>query len=743
LVYWTGEGNDIRSRRFAMTDANKENIGKDNLQTSDAPDLSTDFPYPTYDQWRATAEKELKNAFFREKMLTETYEGITLQPIYQQSHPADPPHVNSLPGFPPYVRSTRPLGCLSTAWDVAQEISYPTAEEFNSALRSDLENGQTAVILPLDRAGCLSRDPDQARPDEVGCGGVSISSLDDLSMALEGIDMAGFPLYAEAGCSAITFASLLAACVRRSGEEMSQIRGCIGADPLGRLAAEGHLPVALDQAYDEMHWLTDWAVKHAPRLKTISVQDYAYDSAGASAVEGLAFSIATAVEYLRRMESRGLLVNATALHVRFCFSVSSHFFMEIAKLRAARLLWANALTASGGNEESRKMNIHVRTSWWDKTIYDPHVNLLRNTAQAFAGILGGCDSLQVGFFDETVRQPDEFSRRIARNTQLILRHESHLDRVVDPAGGSWFVEALTDEIAGKAWQLFQEVERRGGMLKALMEGLPQQRVAETAAKRADALAKRKDVLVGTNKYANQNEKRLPKRRSDAAEFYAKRVDELRRFKISKDHEPAVRSAASILASPSPPGRIMERLIDAALRGATIGELTSAIRPADSEGLSVRALAVHRGAEPFESIRKGSEAFKDRHGSAPKAFLAAVGVYTRLRSRMDFATEFFQVGGYEVISGNSFETVESAAEAAVQSGAPVVVICVTDDAHPESALLLARRIKEENRDKLVVLIGYPKDDIEALKQAGVDEFIHAGADSCHILSRLAGKLGISP
>ena len=349
------------------------------------------------------------------------------------------------------------------------------------------------------------------------------------------IDLERIPVYIQTGLMALPVTALLVAYLRRQGKSAEKLRGCIGTDPLGILISNGTLPVSPESAYAAMAQLTAWAIKHAPRLQTIVVRGHPYHDGGGSAVQELAFVMATAVEYLNEMQTRGISVDDAAVRMRFSFSVGSQFFMEIARLRAARLVWAQIVSAFGGSGDAQKMFIHACTSAWNKTIYDPYVNLLRATTEALAGVMGGADSMQVGAFDQVIRPADEFSRRIARNIHLILQKECNFTRPVDPPGGSWYIEKLTDSVARKAWNLFQDIEAKGGMSRALREGFPQAQVAQTAAKRKANIARRKDIFVGTNMYPNLDEKPLEGRPADHEAIQRMQSVRLAGYRLSVDH----------------------------------------------------------------------------------------------------------------------------------------------------------------------------------------------------------------
>ncbi|MRR10630.1 methylmalonyl-CoA mutase, partial [bacterium] len=376
----------------------------------------------SYEDWRKLVETELKGAPFDKKMFSPSYEGITLRPIYRREDAAHLPHVESLPGFAPFVRGAHVTGYGQKPWDVSQEIAVSSPAEFNNAALNYITRGLSALNMVLDHATRDGHDPDWAAPEQVGAGGLSIATLADLEKALQGIDLGKTTLLVRCGASGMPFGALLAALARKRNKTRA-LRGCVETDPLGVLSHEGKLPQSTGAAYDEMAALTRWAAQNAPELQTICVHSRAWHDAGASAVQELAFALATGVEYLRALAQRGLEVNTVAPRTRFAVTVGSQFFMEIAKLRALRMLWSRAVAAAGGDENAQRLSLHVRTSRWNKTVYDPHNNLLRATVESFAGVLGGCDSMQVGAFDEVLRAPDDFSQRIARNTQLVLQQE--------------------------------------------------------------------------------------------------------------------------------------------------------------------------------------------------------------------------------------------------------------------------------------------------------------------------------
>jgi methylmalonyl-CoA mutase len=701
--------------------------------------LLAEFPPVSYDNWRKLVEAELKGAPFDKKMFTTTYEGITLKPIYRREDVAQLSHVNSLPGFAPFVRGTSASGFVKEPWSVSQEITCASPTEFNHAARNSIARGLNALNMVLDRATRNGHDPDWAQPEDVGGGGLSIATLSDLDRALEGVDLEKTSLFVRSGASALPFAALLIALTKKRRKTSAQLRGCIEMDPLGVLAHEGRLPQSLTGAYREMATLTRWSASHAPQLQTVCVHSRAWHESGGSAVQELAFTLATGVEYLRQLNQLGLEVNVAAPRIRFAVTVGVNFFMEIAKLRALRMLWSRVVAAAGGNEAAQKISLHVRTAQWNQTVVDPYNNLLRATVEAFAGVLGGCDSMQVAAFDEVVRAPDDFSLRIARNTQLVLQKECALDHVMDPAGGSWYVESLTGELATRGWALFQEVEKLGGMEAALRAGFPQKTVTATAVEKIKAVARRRDSIVGVNQYANPKEKPLDLPGVDGKAFHKRRVQQIASHRTSLDdaeNQIVLDHLAEVIGPNVWDG--FEACVAAAGAGATLGELTRAIRILDSPCTPITPVSLTRAAAQFEALR----AAMNRQPGPVQVFLCNMGSLKEHKARADFARGFFSVGGYEVVSPEGFKTSEDAVTAFLKSKARVAVICSTDDNYPVLVPALTAEIRAHKPDALIVLAGFPTDQIEAHKKSGVNEFVHIRADALEVLAKIHNQLGIA-
>ncbi|MBU8712380.1 acyl-CoA mutase large subunit family protein [Brevibacillus parabrevis] len=700
--------------------------------------LFTQFPVPTYEQWREAAEKSLKGAAFDAKLLTKTQEGIIRQPIYRAEDVATLPR-RGVPGEAPFVRGTRsPLDQQAGRWEVCQEMAAPDAKSFHEAALTDLARGQTALHIVFDRAVRAGLDPDEALPEDIGKDGLSIFALEELGEALRGLNLEELPLFVQSGALGLPVFSLLFAHMKASGHSPANLRGCIGQDPVTPLLVEGQLPHSLDTAFAAMAKMTSWASQHAPKLKTILVQGNPYCESGGHAVAELAFSLATGVEYIQAMLDRGLSIEEVAGRMQFSFAVGSDVFMEIAKLRAVKMLWANIVDAYGGSVEAQKIAIHARTAAWTKTVCDPYVNMLRATTEAFSAIVGGVDSLHVSAFDEAIRPANEFSRRIARNTQIILEQEAHLAKVADPAGGSWYVEWLTDELAKKAWELFVQVEEQGGLLRALESGFVQETIAQTAARKQKDIQERKSRIVGTNMYPNLAEQLLTRPANPA--LHKQRVAELRAYRSQKTPADAA-EALEKLAQHTVDW--VEAAAKAALDGATVGDIAKALTAGKQAATVIAPLRVHRAAEAFETLRKQAEAYAEKTGQRPSVFLAALGPVAKHKARADFAAEFFAVGGFAALRTAAYSSAAEAAQAAIASGARITVICSDDASYPELVPPLAQAIKQAAPDMTVLLAGLPDaEQLAQYKAAGVDDCIHLRSNCYQMLRELQERTGVS-
>jgi methylmalonyl-CoA mutase len=712
--------------------------------------LQDDFPPVGYDEWRALAEADLEGAAFEQKLVTHTYEGIDVQPVYTRRDRPGVDDPNGFPGLPPFVRGARPLGVVQTGWDLRQEHAHPDLEVTNRAILNDVRGGVTSLLLRLDFAARYGLDPDDPAAAELaGRDGLMAYHVEDLDAALAGVPLNMVCVTLEAGAAFLPAAATLSALWRRRGIGLDQARGAFNADPLAVLVRDGQLPVPPAAALALMADLAAWTAKSYPNVTAVRVGTAPYHHAGATAIQDIAFGTATAVEYLRALTAAGLDVDTAAGQFLFSISVGTHHFLAVAKLRAARRLWARVLEACGGSPAGGVMRMHARVSKRVLTQRDPHVNMLRNAVAVFAAGLGGADAITSVPFDSPLGLPDDFSRRVARNTVLLLQEEAHLHRVIDPPGGSWYLDWLTDQVADKAWGLFQEVERRGGMLQAIQSGWVVQQIDSAFAPRARNIARRKEGITGVSEFPNVGERPVVHPAPDRAalqEAAARRVVSARRASpalaaLGACGLPVVGCGlhAKTRAAIHHPQSAVGLAVEAAERGASIGELALALG-FHAEPTAIPPLAPHMFAEPFEELRNASDTWQTAHGSRPRVFLANLGPVAHHTARATYAKNFFEAGGFEVLGNDGFKDADAAAKAFAASGATVAVLCSSDKLYPDVVPQAAPKLKAAGA-RSVVLAGNPGANEANWRAAGVDRFIFIKCDVLATLRDLLREEGV--
>jgi methylmalonyl-CoA mutase len=694
--------------------------------------LRDDFPPVDYDAWRPLAEADLEGASFEQKLVTHTYEGIDLQPVYTRRDRPGEGDPDGFPGLPPFVRGSRPLGAVPTEWDLRQEHAHPDLVTTNQAILEDLQGGVTSLLLRLDAAARGGFDPDSPGAAELaGRDGVMAYHVEDFDAALAGVhlDMVGITL--EAGAAFLPAAALLAALWRRRGIPPDQACGAFNADPLAVLARDGQLPVPPEDVLAQLANLAAWTAQQYPHVTAVRVGTAPYHHAGATAAQDLAFGMATAVEYLRAMTRAGLDVDTAARQVLFSISVGTHHFLAIAKLRAARRLWSRVVGACGGSPAAGAMRLHSRVSKRVLTLRDPYVNLLRNTAACYAAGLGGAEAITSVPFDAVAGLPDALSRRIARNTALVLQEEAQLHRVIDPAGGSWYLDWLTGQVAEKAWAIFQEIERDGGMLAAVRSGRVARQIDWAFAPRARNLARRKEGITGVSEFPNVGETPVVRAAPDRAALRAAAARRLAAIRLSSDR-PTREGLASVTFSPG-------HLVTLSSEGASLGQLARMLgfhaRPT-----AIPPLALHLFARPFEELRDATDAWWAAHGKRPQVFLANMGPVAHHSARAIYAKNFFEAGGFEVLGNDGFREADAAAQAFARSGATVAVICSSDKLYPDTVPQVAPKLKAAGA-RCVVLAGNPGANETAWRAAGVDRFIFIKCDVLAILREMLRAEGV--
>jgi methylmalonyl-CoA mutase len=711
-----------------MKTAETQKTGQIMNKTNDILSLiSSLFPPADEKAWRNAAESLLKGKSFEKALLTKTIESITLSPIYTETDTTDLPFIESLPGTYPYSRGATAAGYHARNWLIAQAVAAPEPVIANQLLREELDGGTQAINLQPDYPTLAGADADVADPTQIGRNGVSLNTVDDMTVLLNKIDVAKYPLYLHCGASNSNLLGLLVAFANKNAVPLSSIHGVVGADPVGALAEVGQLADSLDKLLDEIAEGMRFAERHQMRVRHLLVRSDIYVNAGADIVTELAATLATALFYLRNLQQRGFSVEQIARTIAFQTGTGNHFFMEIAKLRALRMLWGQILQTFEQNAGIGEMFIHATGTKWNKSFLDAHNNILRATTETLAAVLGGADSIANfphDFLTDT--SGTTLSRRIARNIQHIIREESHFDHVLDPVGGAWYLEKITDELAKKVWQKFQDIESNGGIIDVLETGDLQREIETTATNRMEMMARGKTSLIGVNRYANADE--TPATPTQERFDAAKRVQQLRQHKV-KHPLPKINSFE------------LPEIIKRFENGATIGQITE-LRYRDPEDHPrVYPIKEMRAAMPFEALRQRVANFQEQSTELPGILLLRYGSLRDYQPRCDFSKEFLAIAGLKALESRPVSTPE-AALSEIRSHAPqMVIFCSADALYREFVETVSQHLKSTQQPPVIVLAGNPPDDIEKYFAAGVDRNIYLNCHSTQTLKWILEKLGI--
>lgn len=697
------------------------------------PGIAGAFAPVSLDAWRAAVEQDLNGASFERRLVTHTYEGIYIRPLYT---PTGAGEHGEMPGVPPYTRGTSALGTSPLGWDIRQERSEAGPAELNSAILDDLTHGVTSILLRLDAASRVGLDPDDPRAAGLAAAdGALLPTLDDWRDAFKGVHLSMIGIWLEAGAAFAPAAAMLAALWEDSDIAPTQARGGFNADPLAVLARDGALPCTLERSLALAAELALWTDARYPSVTSLRVGTATYHQAGATATQDLAFSMATALEYLRALTAAGLPVDRAARQLTFSFAVGTQTFLAIAKLRAARFLWSRVVSAIGGSEASQRMAMHVRPSRRVFTSHDPWVNILRNSACVLAAGIAGAESIGSLPFDAALGPPSELSRRIARNTQIVLQEECHLHRVADPAGGSWYIESITDDLARSAWVILQAIESRGGMIACLRSGWIKEQVDTALAQRSRNIATRKDAIVGISEFPTLGEQAPP--RSKLARLSTVQAA-CSRVAASRDCASARRALESMATAEQ--SERMSVAAVAARAGASLASLVDALDAHGSAPEGIAPLAVHPYAEAFERLRDATDRHLARCGRRPRAFLASMGPIVRHNARTAYARSFFEVGGFEIVSSDGYPDVDSAIAAFSTSHAAIAVICGADEDYVAIVPQLAPALHRAGA-RTVILAGNPGPAEARFRAAGIDRFIYVRCDVPATLTALLQEEGV--
>ena len=648
-----------------------------------------EFTIPSYEEWKEEAVKLLKGGEFDKRLLTKTFEGITLQPIYTAQ---DVKQSNELPGVSSYKRGTKADGYTEKVWNTAQEVLADTPSQANEVMKEELAGGTNSIYLKLSPQ---TLGIESARPE-----GVHAFTHDEIRATMEGVSFRNIGAYINTGYSSYPYVNLLA-----------EAKGCfeganghVGGDPLGTFAQVGTLPRPLETLYDEMAEAVKFIEKNATGVKTVLVDSNVYAGGGADSVNEMACVFATISEYMAAMTTRGIAADLAAKSIGVTLTLGSDHFMEMAKIRAAKVLFGQITAAFGATEETQKISIHAVTSTFNKTLFDPYVNVLRISTEAFSAVAAGVDALTVFPFDSVSGKSDAHARRISRNISTMMAEEFNLKSPVDPAGGSWYVETLTNQFIDAVWTKFMEYENAGGFYKALCEGLVQQGIAKTLQDKKSKLNTRALRAVGTNMYANMGEKLL-------------------------ERAPKANAVKAPLPAKYEGGLDAESLKTAFGEGLSVLSIYAAI----NKGTDVNCTPIPQArlTEDFESLRLKTEEL-----GGINLLLLNMGPVSQHKARADFSTGFFEVGGFSVTGSKMCDSSDEAVSEALNAAPHVCVICSTDDTYPELVPAIAKGIKAKNKNIQVIVAGAPAPEYkDTYLEAGVDEFIHIRSNCLEVLEKI--------
>ncbi len=689
----------------------------------------------TLDDWRALAEKELRGRAIEDLNWT-TLEGITVKPLYTSDDTEGLPHMGSLPGFGPFTRGVRATMYAGRPWTIRQYAGFSTAEESNAFYRRNLAAGQQGVSVAFDLATHRGYDSDHPRVvGDVGKAGVAIDSVEDMKILFDGIPLDKVSVSMTMNGAVIPILASFIVTGEEQGHHRSVLAGTIQNDILKEFMVRNTYIYPPEPSMRIVSDIIAFTAEEMPKFNSISISGYHMQEAGANLVQELAYTLADGREYVRAAIAAGMDVDKFAGRLSFFFAIGMNFFMEVAKLRAARTLWHRVMTEFGAkNERSKMLRTHCQTSGVSLQEQDPYNNIIRTAYEALSAVLGGTQSLHTNALDEAIALPTDFSARIARNTQLILQEETGITHVVDPLAGSYYVEALTDELIEKAWALMEEVEEMGGMTRAVASGMPKLRIEETAARRQAMIDRGEEVIVGVNKYRKEKEEPIEILEVDNRKVREAQIARLEKIRAGRDQAACDAALDELTRRAREGGNLLEAAVEAARARATVGEISMAMEKvfgrhrAEVKTLAGVYGAAYEGDEDFAAIQKEVEAFAEEEGRRPRMLVVKMGQDGHDRGAKVIATAFADIG-FDVDVGPLFQTPEEAAQDAIDNDVHVVGISSQAAGHKTLAPQLVAALKAAGAEDIVVICGgvIPQQDYEFLYGAGVKAIFGPGTN----------------
>ena len=685
--------------------------------------------------WRALAEKELRGRAL-DDLTWNTLEGIDVKPLYTDSDTADLSHMGGIPGKGPFTRGVKATMYAGRPWTIRQYAGFSTAEESNAFYRKALAAGQQGVSVAFDLATHRGYDSDHPRVEgDVGKAGVAIDSVEDMKILFDQIPLDKVSVSMTMNGAVIPILANFIVAGEEQGHDRSVLAGTIQNDILKEFMVRNTYVYPPEPSMRIIADIIEYTSSNMPKFNSISISGYHMQEAGANLVQELAYTLADGREYVRTAIARGMDVDKFAPRLSFFFAIGMNFFMEAAKLRAARLLWHKIMTDLGAQTEKSKMlRTHCQTSGVSLQAQDPYNNVIRTAYEAMAAALGGTQSLHTNALDEAIALPTEFSARIARNTQLILQEETGVTNVVDPLAGSYYVESLTDQLATEAWKLIEEVEEMGGMTKAVASGMPKLRIEEAAAKRQAMIDRGQEVIVGVNKYRLDEEEPIDILDIDNDAVRASQIARLQSIRSSRDEAACEAALAELTRCAEADGNLLEAAVEASRARASVGEISMAMEKvfgrhrAEVKTLAGVYGAAYEGDEGFAAIQKSVESFAEDEGRRPRMLVVKMGQDGHDRGAKVIATAFADIG-FDVDVGPLFQTPEEAAQDAVDNDVHVIGISSQAAGHKTLAPKLVEALKEKGAEDIIVICGgvIPQQDYDFLYGAGVKAIFGPGTN----------------
>ena len=681
----------------------------------------------TLDDWQAAAEKAMKGKPL-ESLTWHTPEGIAVKPLYTAEDMANLEFANTMPGVEPYIRGPQPTMYAGRPWTIRQYAGFSTAEESNAFYRSALAAGGQGVSVAFDLATHRGYDSDHPRvTGDVGKAGVAIDSVEDMKILFDGIPLDKVSVSMTMNGAVLPILAGYIVAAEEQGVSQDQLAGTIQNDILKEFMVRNtyiYPPVPSMKIIGD---IISYCSSNMPKFNTISISGHHIQEAGADAALELAYTLADGKEYIRTAIAAGLDIDKFAGRLSFFWGIGMNFYMEVAKLRAARMLWARIVSEfNPQNPRSKMLRTHCQTSGWSLTEQDPYNNVIRTTIEAMAAVFGGTQSLHTNALDEAIALPTEFSSRIARNTQLVIQEESGITNVVDPWGGSYFMENLTQDLADKAWSLIEEIEEKGGMAKAVESGLPKLRIEESAAKKQARIDRGEDVIVGVNKYKLDEEDDVEILDIDNVAVRESQIARLNTIRGSRDSDAVKASLVDITnCAKGGDGNLLDLAVKAVRLRASVGEVSDAMEAAfgrfkaNAQTIAGVYGAAYKEDTEWMDISAEIDAFSEQFGRRPRVLICKMGQDGHDRGAKVVATAFADVG-FDVDLSPMFSTPEEVARQAIENDVHAVGVSSLAAGHKTLVPELIAQLKKQGANEIVVFVGgvIPRQDYDFLFDAGV-------------------------